>query len=587
MGKKLHSLLLCVLLFVCGMSRGETAAGAQKWWQNTVVYQIYPKSFMDTTGSGTGDLPGITSQLDHLRDLGVGAVWLTPFYPSPMVDNGYDIADYTGIDPSYGTMKDFDQLVAEAGKRGIRIVMDLVFNHSSDRHAWFLESKKDRTNPKADWYIWRDANPDGGAPTNWRGIFGGSAWTWCEERGQYYLHTFAEQQPDLNWENPDVRKALYDAARFWLDKGVGGFRIDAITYIKKPAEFKNGEPDGKDGMVNVHFMTANTPGILDFLREFRREVFDGRDIFTVGEANGVAPEELKDWVGEKGVFDMLFEFSHMSLSFKEGEIWCRPREPLTLPDGWKLTELKGALRATQTATRDNGWCPIFFENHDQPRSVNHFFPRGADPVKAAKAIATVLLTLRGTPFIYQGQELGYTNVAWPSIKDYDDISSHGQYEFALKEGFTPEQAIGFVHLFSRDNARTPMQWNAEANAGFSPEGVKPWLPIHDDYVHVNVKAEAGDPESVLCWYRRLVQFRREHEELTAGTYEELMPESEDVFAFARTLGDSRLITVVNFSLNEVKLSEELIKGRALLLSSGKGEADAVMQPLEARIYKDF
>ncbi|MBQ9526243.1 MAG: alpha-glucosidase [Fretibacterium sp.] len=591
--------ILCSLLLGLGFAsggligKGEAAVEGQKWWQRTVVYQIYPKSFMDTTGSGTGDLPGITGKLDYLKALGVGAVWLTPVYPSPMVDNGYDIADYTGIDPSYGTMEDFDRLVAEAKKRGIRIVMDLVFNHSSDQHAWFLESKKDRTNPKADWYIWRDAKPDGSAPTNWRGIFGGSAWTWCEERGQYYLHTFAEQQPDLNWENPEVRKALFDAARFWLDKGVGGFRIDAITYIKKPAEFKDGEPDGKDGRVGVHFMTANTPGILDFLREFRREVFDGRDIFTVGEANGVAPEELKDWVGTggegQGVFDMLFEFSHMLLSFQEGEVWCHPREPLgNPPEGWKLTELKRALTASQAATRDNGWYPIFFENHDQPRSVDHFFPRGADPRKAAKAMAAVLLTLRGTPFIYQGQELGFTNVAWPSIDDYNDISSHGQYEFALKEGFAPEQAMGFVHLFSRDNARTPMQWDASANAGFSSKGAKPWLPVHDDYAAVNAEAEAGDPDSVLSWYRKLVQFRQEHKELTAGDYEELMPESEEVFAFARTLGDSRLVTVVNFSLNEVTLPEELIEGRTLLLSSAGGEAGRLagnlLRPLEARVY---
>lgn len=572
------------------------AAGAKelKWWQKAAVYQIYPKSFADTTGSGTGDLPGITGHLDYLKDLGIGAIWLTPVYPSPMIDNGYDIADYTGIDPSYGTMDDFERLVAEAKKRGIRIVMDLVFNHSSNQHAWFLESKKDRTNPKADWYIWRDAKPGAGShgsePTNWRGIFGGSAWTWCEERGQYYLHTFAKQQPDLNWENPEVRKALFDAARFWLNKGVGGFRIDAITYIKKPDEFKDGEPDGNDGMVSVHSMTANTPGILDFLREFRREVFDGHDIFTVGEANGVAPEELKDWVGEKGAFDMLFEFSHMTLSFREGEVWCYPREPLkNPPEGWKLTELKGALTASQNATKDNGWCPVFFENHDQPRCVNHFFPKGADPVKAAKAMATVLLTLRGTPFIYQGQELGFTNVAWSSIKDYNDISSHGQYEFALNEGFTPEQAMGFVHLFSRDNARTPMQWNAGADAGFTVEGIKPWLPIHDDYRTVNAEAEAKTPDSVLSWYRKLMRFRSEHEELIRGSYEELVPESEEVFAFARALDGSRLITVVNFSLNEVKLPEEITDSGTLLLSSidgnSPGEGGGVMlRPLEARIF---
>ena len=274
-----------------------SAEGRIKWWQTTAVYQIYPKSFADTTGNGVGDIPGIIRHLDHIRSLGAGAIWLTPVYSSPMVDNGYDISDYTDIDPAYGTMEDFDRLVEEAQKRNIRIVMDLVFNHSSDNNLWFQESKQNRTNPKADWYIWRDAKPDGSAPTNWRSIFGGSAWTWCAERGQYYLHTFAPQQPDLNWENPEVRRALYDAALFWLDKGVGGFRIDAIPYIKKPA-FRDGPPDGADGLTSIHAMTANTPGILDFLHEFKNEVFAGRDIFTVGEANGVQPKDLPHWVGK-------------------------------------------------------------------------------------------------------------------------------------------------------------------------------------------------------------------------------------------------------------------------------------------------
>jgi alpha-glucosidase len=304
-----------------------------KWWQKTVVYQIYPKSFQDTTGSGQGDIPGIIAKLDYLKTLGVGAIWLTPVYPSPMVDNGYDIADYTGIDPSYGKMSDMEKLIAEAKKRDIRIVMDLVYNHSSDQHAWFQESKGSRDNGKADWYIWRDARADGSAPTNWRGIFGGSAWTWCEERQQYYLHTFAAAQPDLNWANPAVRQALYQAANFWLDKGVGGFRIDAITYIRKPDVLQDGPADGKDGMVSIHTMTANTPGILDYLREFQQEVFAGRDIFTVAEANGVGPDELKDWVGSQGVFDMLFEFSHMNLNFRDNEVWCYPNQ-------WKLSELK-------------------------------------------------------------------------------------------------------------------------------------------------------------------------------------------------------------------------------------------------------
>ncbi len=394
-----------------------------KWWQQTAVYQIYPRSFQDTTGSGEGDIPGVTRHLDYLRKLGVGAIWLTPVYPSPMVDNGYDISDYTAIDPRYGTMADMDTLIAEGKKRDIRIVMDLVYNHTSDRHAWFQESKRSRTNDKADWYIWRDAKEDGSAPTNWRSIFGGPAWTWCEERQQYYLHTFAVEQPDLNWENPAVRQALYDAANFWIDKGVGGFRIDAIVYIKKPAVFADGPVDGADGLSSIHKMIANTPGILDFLHEFRRNVFDGHDIFTVAEANGVTPADLPRWVGKDGAFSMLFEFSHTNLEFPDDEVWCRA-------ETWPLTKLKKALSDSQQATAANGWYPIFFENHDQIRCVNRYFPEGTDKQKAAKAMATILFTLRGTPFIYEGQELGMANTAFARIEDYNDISTHGQYQLA-------------------------------------------------------------------------------------------------------------------------------------------------------------
>lgn len=550
----------------------------QKWWQKTVVYQVYPKSFQDTTGSGQGDIPGITRRLAYLKTLGVGAVWLTPVYPSPMIDNGYDIADYTAIDPSYGTMADMEELIAEGRRCGIRIVMDLVFNHSSDQHPWFLESKSSRDNAKADWYIWRDAKPDGSAPTNWRGIFGGSAWTWCEERQQYYLHTFAKEQPDLNWENPAVRQALYDAANFWLDKGVGGFRIDAIVYIKKPA-FIDGEPDGEDGMVGIHEMTHDTPGILDFLHEFKANVFDGHDIFTVGEANGVAPDELKDWVGENGVFSMLFEFSHMNLNFPVSEKWYEAED-------WHLSKLKGALTASQRATATNGWYPIFFENHDQPRSINKFFPQDADPLLAAKAMATVLFTLRGTPFVYEGQELGYVNVAWDSIDDYNDISSHGQYELALEEGCTPQQALAAVHRFSRDNARTPMQWSNAMQAGFT-KGT-PWLPIHKDYRSCCVEHEACDENSVLSYYRRLSRLRREgalSDILLTGDYAELLADSESIYAFRRSLAGRQVTVLVNFTTSNADYDASLVAGLSRVDGNyaAAGEAGQ-LRPLEAVIY---
>ena len=548
-----------------------------KWWQKSIVYQIYPKSFQDTTGTGVGDIPGVTSHLDYLKSLGTGAIWLTPVYPSPMVDNGYDISDYCGIDPSYGTMEDMEELIAEAKKRDIRIVMDLVYNHTSDQHPWFLESKKDRTNPKADWYIWRDAKPDGSAPTNWRAIFGGSAWKWCEERQQYYLHTFAEAQPDLNWENPEVRQALFDAANFWLDKGVGGFRIDAIVYIKKP-EFKDGPVDGADGLSGIHEMTANTPGILDFLHEFRRNVFDGHDIFTVGEANGVSPEELPQWVGKDGVFSMLFEFSHLELSYPEGEIWCK-RFP------WKLSQLKDALSASQAATAKEGWYPIFFENHDQNRAMHRYFPEGTDPKVAAKALATVLFTLRGTPFVYEGEEIGMTNTAFPKIEDYNDISTHGQYEYALKEGLSPEEALRAVQFQSRDNARTPMQWTRDTNAGFTSG--KPWLPVHKDFMDCCVEAESEDGTSVLSYYRQMNRERTEgkaSEILLQGSYEELLHEDEHVYAFKRVLGEHAAYTVVNFTNDTVTYDSSVFEDADILIGNYENVQKGTLRPAEAVVY---
>ena len=538
------------------------------WWKKKPVYQIYPKSFLDTSGNGVGDLRGVISKLDHIKSLGAGAIWLTPIYPSPMVDNGYDISDYTAINPLFGNMADFDELIAEARARDIKIVMDLVFNHSSDKHPWFLESKSSRDNPKADWYIWRDEK------TNWRGIFGGSAWQWCEERGQFYLHTFAKEQPDLNWENPEVRRALYDAANFWLKRGVGGFRIDAIVYIKKPEKFLDGAPDSPDGSCAVHNMIANTDGILDFLHELKREVFDGHDIFTVGEANCVKPEELPAWVGERGVFDMLFEFSHVNVMFNNGdEVWHRSK-PI------KLSEFKKALSDSQAATRDS-WYPIYFENHDKPRSVNNFFPHGSDKILAAKAMATILFTLRGTPFIYQGEEIGLTNAQFKSIDEYDDISSHGAYDLARADGLSDKEAMRFVQKFSRDNARTPMQWNTSANAGFTSG--KPWLPVHEDFKTCNVAVEERDKNSVLNFYRRLSALRTSSDVLLGGEYEELYPKNEELFIFTRTLGKKKIIVAVNFTTHDVKLPEKIFDGTKKILGNYSDEKK-YLRATEAVIY---
>ena len=530
-------MLACVLILSwisCLNSFAESSEDALEWWQKTNVYEIYVNSFQDTDGNGYGDIQGVIRHLDYLKSLGIGAVWLTPVFVSPMEDNGYDVADYYTINPLYGSNEDMDALIEEAGQRGIRIVMDLVYNHTSDQHEWFRESMQSRDNAYSDWYIWRDAKPDGSAPTNWRSIFGGSAWTWCESRQQYYLHTFASSQPDLNWENPDVRKALYDIANYWVDKGVGGFRMDAIPYIKKPAVFSNGLPDGWDGMSGIHAMTVNTPGILDFLHEFRQQVQDGTDIFTVGEANGIGPNDLPDWVGSNGVFDMIFSFNHLIGS----DNW-------SVVKPFKLTDIKKALTASQEVTADNGWYPVFFENHDIARSINCYFPEDADPILAGRAMGTVLLTLRGTPFIYEGEELGYTNVAWPSIDDYNDLSSKNQYNSALSDGFTEAEALSFVHRLSRDNARTPMQWNAEVNAGFTTG--TPWLPVHDGYISENAEAEAADPASVLAWYLTLVDFRQANEVLYDGDYREIAASSEQIYAFTRENEVDKLLIAVNFS----------------------------------------
>ncbi len=539
-----------------------------EWWKKTIIYECYPKSFLDTTGSGTGDIKGITSKLDYLKSLGVGGIWLTPVYCSPMVDNGYDIQDYYDIDPGYGTMEDMEELIAEGKKRDIRIIMDLVFNHTSDQNAWFLESRKSKNNPKSDWYIWRDPKEDGSAPNNWRGIFGGSAWTYCEERGQYYLHTFASAQPDLNWANPEVRQEVANITNFWIQKGVGGFRIDAITYIKKPEVFLDGKPDGEDGMCSVHTMTANTDGILDYLHEYRQCV-QGTDIFMVAEANGVASSQLDQWVGDQGVFDMLMEFSHINIQFQNGELWCHP-------NAWTYRSLMNCLIASQNATRDNGWYPIFFENHDQCRSVNHFFPACSDSRRAAKLLATVLYTLRGTPFLYQGEELGFCNEPLESIEMYNDISSHGQYHFALDEGFSKEEALQFVHMFSRDNARTPMQWNTTENAGFTT-GI-PWLPVHKAFVEENVEVESNDESSVLSYYRMLAQMRQKHPVLCDGSFDEVFENDPNIFGYVRRNQEEEIMVLANMTMDLHTYSSEIEDGYEVLTD---GHQSGALQGLEA------
>ncbi|MGI6535271.1 MAG: glycoside hydrolase family 13 protein [Eggerthellaceae bacterium] len=551
------------------------ALGKLKWWQKTIVYEAYVKSFLDTKGTGTGTIAGITRKLDYLKSLGVGAVWLTPVFASPMRDNGYDVADYRAINPDFGTLADMDELFAQAQAHDMRIVLDLVLNHTSDECAWFRASSASRSGDKADWYIWRDPKPDGSAPTNWRSVFGGPAWTYCPARGQYYLHTFAREQPDLNWENPVVRQAMYDVANFWLDRGAGGFRIDSISYLKKPA-FRDCPPDGADGLAGIDDATANTPGVLDFVKEFNAQVLAGRDVFAVGEANRVHANELSGWLGKAKALDMVFEFTHLQLISGKQEVWCLAPE-------WELADLKRALADTERRTARNGWPPIFFECHDQPRSVSNFFEPDVDRSAAAKALACVLLTLRGTPFIYQGEELGLANAQWPCLESFDDALTMGQYQRALDEGFSPDEALDVVRRFGRDNARTPMQWDAGPNAGFTAG--TPWLPVHGDFAQQNVQVESADPTSVLNWYRLLARLRAEHSELIDGDFHMQMRTDQRVFAFSRENSHARAVVLANFSSEPAMYRESLVKGAVLLADSAGGAVPGHLAPLQAVVYE--
>lgn len=569
---KKFTLALLPFIMITGCSISKTAS--LKWWQNTIVYEIYPNSFKDTNGDGYGDLNGIISELDYLKKLGVGAIWLTPVYASPMGDNGYDVSNYYEINPRYGTMDDMDRLIKEAKKRNIRIVMDLVFNHTSNEMAWFKESKQNKTNAKSDWYIWRDPKPDGSVPNNWRGIFGGSAWTYCEERNQYYLHTFADFQPDVNWENPEVRNALYDIANFWAEKGVGGFRVDAVTYIKKPSDFKDGPVDGIDKMSGIHGMTANTDGILDFLHEFKDRVAKGRDIFMVGEANGVPVNELTEWVGKDGVFDMIFQFDHLGVQVVEWD-WTQVKD-------WKLTQLKKAFTGAQEITRDNGWTPVFLENHDQPRCVTHYIKNCTDYKNGAKVLAMLNMTLRGTPFLFEGQEIGMSNNIWKDVKEFNDISTINQYNQAIAKGCSEAEALSVVTNYSRDNARTPMQWNKDFNAGFSKGN--PWLSVNENYRTVNVEAEQKDKDSILNWYISLNKMRKSHSVFADGIFTELFGDDENIFAYVRENDKEKIIVLLNFTDRAVEYDSAVV-GSGKVLMCNTEHRDGRLLPYEAVCIK--
>ena len=493
-----------------------------KWWENAVVYQIYPKSFQDSNGDGYGDIRGIISRLDYLKDLGIDAVWISPMYCSPQDDNGYDISDYQDIDPMFGTMDDMEKLIREAGKRGIKIIMDLVLNHTSDEHRWFLEAVKGKENPYHDYYVWRDGE-EGVYPNDMKSTFGGPAWEWVPELKQYYFHQFSVKQPDLNWENPKVRREIYDMILWWMDKGVGGFRLDVIDQIAK-------EPDLG--------ITNNGPRLHEFLRELSRETFQKGNLITVGEAWGATPEIAKKYSNPDGSeFSMVFQFEHMVMDQEEGkEKW----DLAPLP----FVKLKKCMEKWQTELYEKGWNSLFWDNHDLPRIVSRWGDDGAYRVPSAKMLAAVLHGMQGTPYIYQGEELGMTNVRFDSIEEYRDIETLNMYYERLDAGYDKKDIMESIYAKSRDNARTPMQWSAQRNAGFTTG--TPWLGLNPNYSEINAEKEINDPDSVYQFYRRLIELRKTCPVFTDGKFELLLPEDEQIFAYTRTDQETEMLVCANF-----------------------------------------
>ncbi|WP_431630376.1 alpha,alpha-phosphotrehalase [Enterobacter cloacae] len=513
------------------------------WWQNGVIYQIYPKSFQDTTGSGTGDLRGVTQRLDYLKTLGIDAIWLTPFYISPQVDNGYDVANYTAIDPAYGTLDDFDELVAQAHERGIRIVLDMVFNHTSTQHAWFRESLN-KASPYRQFYIWRDGTPEQ-LPNNWRSKFGGNAWRWHAESEQYYLHLFAPEQADLNWENPAVRAELKKVCEFWADRGVDGLRLDVINLISKDQAFPN--DDTGDGR---RFYTDG-PRIHEYLQEMSRDVFTPRNLMTVGEMSSTSLENCQQYASLDGrELSMTFNFHHLKVDYPGGEKWT-----LAKPD---FVALKTLFNHWQQGMHNKAWNALFWCNHDQPRIVSRFGDEGEHRVPAAKMLGMVLHGMQGTPYIYQGEELGMTNPHFSRITDYRDVESLNMFAELRANGRDPNELLAILASKSRDNGRTPMQWDASHNAGFT-EG-EPWIGVCDNYETVNARAALDDPDSVFYSYQSLIRLRKTLPVLTWGDYQDLLPEHPSLWCYRRQWQGQTLVVVANLSHQSHEWESDVLSG---------------------------
>lgn len=551
------------------------------WWQESVVYQIYPRSFNDSNGDGIGDIKGIIEKLDYLKDLGIDVIWLSPVYKSPNDDNGYDISDYQDIMDEFGTMEDFDNLLKIAREKGIKILMDLVVNHTSDEHKWFVESKKSESNKYRDYYIWKEGK-NNKAPNNWGSIFGGSAWQLDEDTGMYYLHLFSKKQPDLNWENETVRKEIYDMMNWWLEKGVDGFRMDVISMISKDQKFPDGETHGGElgdfGPYSIH-----GPRVHEFLKEMNKEVLSKYDVMTVGETAGVTIDEAKKYAGfETGELNMVFQFEHMDVDANKHYKW-NDKKP-------KLTDLKKIMGKWQTDLEGSAWNSLFWNNHDQPRVVSRFGDDKKYWEKSAKMLATCLHMMQGTPYIYQGEEIGMTNIYFNTIDEYNDIESINAYNDLVGSGkVESDTMMNYLRYKSRDNARTPMQWDDTVNGGFT-KGT-PWMTVNPNYTKINTQKQVNDKNSIFNYYKKLISLRKEHEIIVYGSYRPYLEESESIFSYTRTLNNKILLTVCNFTEKELEYNIPTYlegKERKVLIANydniNLDHNSFKLRPYEARVY---
>ncbi|MGV3265694.1 glycoside hydrolase family 13 protein [Cytobacillus pseudoceanisediminis] len=508
----------------------------KQWWKESVVYQIYPRSFMDSNGDGIGDLQGIISRLDYLKELGIDVVWLSPVYKSPNDDNGYDISDYQDIMSEFGTMEDWEELLGEMHKREIKLIMDLVVNHSSDEHIWFAESRKSKDNPFRDYYIWREGR-NGKEPNNWGSNFGGSAWKLDDKTGEYYLHLFSKKQPDLNWDNPKLRNEIYDMMTWWLEKGIDGFRMDVVNFISKVEGLPDDEPKPGKKYASGSKYYRNGPRIHEYLREMNEKALAKFNVMTVGEMPGVTPEWARQYTGEsRNELNMVFQFEHVSLDNGPNGKW--DLKPLDLCD------LKLNLTKWQNELDKAGWNSLYFNNHDQPRSVSRFGNDGEYREKSAKMLATLLHMMKGTPYVYQGEEIGMTNVCFSSIEEYRDIETLNFYKEALNDGWTEDKALESIYAKGRDNARTPMQWDSSEHGGFS-DGT-PWIKVNPNYKDINVEKAMKDPDSVFHYYKKLIELRKKNEIIVYGRYNLILDQHPEVYAYTRTLGNQILLVLCNF-----------------------------------------